>query len=333
MEKLPLHSEEAIEASSEPRWTTQRPRPSRNTMIWRYTVVFTFLICYYLLLRPTVYEPSTPGHVPRFTPAQKFWPFFEENTPEEQTPVEQPQSESQGYLENLQDQQRPLAGTEEHFESKIPLEAHIMSKCPDAKDCLQKLVLPAMEQISEKVAFNLSFIASVSKESSEIECMHGPGECIGDMLMLCAANLPFPPTADESLLPQAYPRTPIIRSLGFANCLINNYPRIPDRDFVHECALEHGIDFDSLNKCASQQDDAPSGGGQGQPFLSGLALLRESALHSQKLGAKTSCTVRLDDTVWCIRDGGKWKDCVQGGQGANPQMLIDEVNRLWKERN
>lgn len=42
---------------------------------------------------------------------------------------------------------------------KIPLEAHIMSKCPDAQECLQDLVLPAMEQISDKVDFRLSFIA------------------------------------------------------------------------------------------------------------------------------------------------------------------------------
>lgn len=34
-----------------------------------------------------------------------------------------------------------------------------MSKCPDAQGCLQKLILPAMEQISEKVDFRLSFIA------------------------------------------------------------------------------------------------------------------------------------------------------------------------------
>ena len=41
---------------------------------------------------------------------------------------------------------------------KIPFEAHIMSKCPDARDCLQQLVVPAMENISDKVAFNLSYI-------------------------------------------------------------------------------------------------------------------------------------------------------------------------------
>ena len=40
----------------------------------------------------------------------------------------------------------------------VPLDVHIMSKCPDAKDCLQKLILPAMERISDKVDFQLSFI-------------------------------------------------------------------------------------------------------------------------------------------------------------------------------
>lgn len=41
---------------------------------------------------------------------------------------------------------------------KVPLEAHIMSQCPDAQDCLQQLVVPAMERISDKVDFQLSFI-------------------------------------------------------------------------------------------------------------------------------------------------------------------------------
>lgn len=42
--------------------------------------------------------------------------------------------------------------------NRVALEAHIMSKCPDAQDCLQKLVVPAMEKISDKVDFELSFI-------------------------------------------------------------------------------------------------------------------------------------------------------------------------------
>lgn len=49
-------------------------------------------------------------------------------------------------------EQKPLAN--------VPLEAHIMSKCPDAKDCLRELVVPAMEKIVGIVDFNISFIGS-----------------------------------------------------------------------------------------------------------------------------------------------------------------------------
>lgn len=44
------------------------------------------------------------------------------------------------------------------LDGRVPLEAHIMSKCPDAKDCLHDLVLPAMQQVSSKVDFKLSYI-------------------------------------------------------------------------------------------------------------------------------------------------------------------------------
>lgn len=35
-----------------------------------------------------------------------------------------------------------------------------MSKCPDARDCLRDLVVPAMEQVVDKVNFTLSFLGS-----------------------------------------------------------------------------------------------------------------------------------------------------------------------------
>ncbi|KAJ9193428.1 hypothetical protein DTO166G4_8698 [Paecilomyces variotii] len=215
---------------------------------------------------------------------------------------------------------------------RVPLEAHIMSKCPDAQDCLQQLVVPAMERINDKVDFILSFIASVSEKTSEVDCKHGPAECIGNMLMLCAANLPFPPkdNAESSL---TLGRTPTIRWLGFSNCLINSYEEIPDRNLVEDCALEHGIDFDALNHCASQQDDEDPSDEFGDAPLSGIALLRESAQRSAKLGVTTSCTVRVDNSVWCIRDGGVWKDCVKDGKARNVSVLVDEVERLYKERN
>jgi hypothetical protein len=42
--------------------------------------------------------------------------------------------------------------------TRVPLEAHIMSKCPDARDCLRDLVVPAMEKVEDLVDFRLSFI-------------------------------------------------------------------------------------------------------------------------------------------------------------------------------
>ncbi|KAJ5800172.1 uncharacterized protein N7518_002240 [Penicillium psychrosexuale] len=311
MEKLPIHSKEGygdpLELANNP---DRRVRSSTTTYMYRIGVVALLFVGYLVLLRPS--HPCT-GIAPQ--------------TESYQAEVQQEYDDYLKLGHSAPDAHQTLEQT------KIPLEAHIMSKCPDAQACLQKLVLPAMEKISDKVDFKLSFIASVSKDSEEIACKHGPGECIGDMLMLCAANLPFPPTADEASLPSQYPRTPIIRSLGFANCLINDFARIPDREFVHQCAMEHGIDFDALNKCASQENDDPNDGNDGGPPLSGIALLRESALQGEQLGVKISCTVRLDDAVWCIRDNDEWKNCVQNGAGSQPSALVDQVEKLWKERN
>lgn len=165
-------------------------------------------------------------------------------------------------------------------------------------------------------------------------CKHGPEECIGDVLILCAINLPDPQLSQSPsppLSPES-PRIPTIRSLGFANCLIASYERIPDRALVEECAFEHGIDFDALNDCASQQEDDLDHV-YGKRPLSGLALLRRSALHNEELDISTSCTVRLDESVWCVRDGGVWKDCAHGGRGSEVPVLVDEVEKRWRERN
>lgn len=106
---------------------------------------------------------------------------------------------------------------------------------------------------------------------------------------------------------------------------------------MEDCALEHGIDFDALNKCASRQDDDECGGAGddcSEPDkVSGIALLRQSIQRNLDAGIKKSCTVRLDEHIWCVRDGGLWKDCVKDGEGSSVSVLTKEVERLWKERN
>ena len=42
--------------------------------------------------------------------------------------------------------------------NKVPLEVHIVSKCPDTRDALRELILPVMQRVSDKVDFKLSYI-------------------------------------------------------------------------------------------------------------------------------------------------------------------------------
>ncbi|KAI0378774.1 hypothetical protein F5Y04DRAFT_139945 [Hypomontagnella monticulosa] len=121
----------------------------------------------------------------------------------------------------------------------VPLEAHIMSKCPDAKDCLKEMVLPAMMRVYDKVNFTLSYIGTPT-ENDGVDCKHGPGECMGNIIELCAHHL--------------YPDPKIY--LGFTMCLTRDYKLIPQRELVEDCALEHAIDFEKLNECAAKDDGA-----------------------------------------------------------------------------
>lgn len=58
----------------------------------------------------------------------------------------------------------------------VPLEAHVMSKCPDTRDCLREMVLPAMQRAYDKVNFTLSFLGTVTHDDG-VDCKHGPAEC------------------------------------------------------------------------------------------------------------------------------------------------------------
>ena len=176
----------------------------------------------------------------------------------------------------------------------------LRSKCPDARDCLNDLVVPAMANISSKVDFKLSYIGEIDEEDGGVECKHGPSECMGNIIQLCAAEL--------------YPDPKIY--LGFATCLTNDYESIPEEEFVRGCALEHDVDFEKLNECASRDNGAH-----------GEDLLRDSVNATANAGVRYSCTVRLDNDVRCIRDGGEWKNCPGG---SKPQDLVKSIIQATK---
>ena len=39
-------------------------------------------------------------------------------------------------------------------------------------------------------------------------------------------------------------------------CLTRDYRHIPQRGLIEDCALEHAVDFDELNECATKDDGA-----------------------------------------------------------------------------
>ncbi|KAL2416796.1 hypothetical protein ABEF95_004106 [Exophiala dermatitidis] len=184
--------------------------------------------------------------------------------------------------------------------NKVPLEIHVMSKCPDARDCLRELVVPTMERVSDKVNFTMSFIGSIDPNSDAVTCKHGPAECLGNVILLCAAHV----YSDVKVW------------LGFANCMISDYTDIPNRDLVEDCAMEHGVDFQKLNTCISEEGE-------------GVGLLRESILRSQENNVTKSCTVRLAGETRCIRDGGKWYDCPGG---SSVKSLVRDINHLYNNK-
>lgn len=100
-------------------------------------------------------------------------------------------------------------------------------------------------------------------------------------------------------------------------CLSRDYKDIPKRDLVQDCALEHGLDFGTLNDCMSKEDGAY-----------GMHMLRTSVQRSADLNVTKSCTVRLNNKERCIRDGGEWTDC---DEGSTPKDLIRDINRLYDE--
>ncbi|KAG6039825.1 hypothetical protein E4U41_002071 [Claviceps citrina] len=119
----------------------------------------------------------------------------------------------------------------------VPLEAHIISKCPDTKDALRELILPVMQRVHDKVDFKLNYIGRPTADDG-VDCKHGPSECMGNIIELCAREL--------------YPDPKI--NLGFIMCLTRDYSHIPERALVEDCALEHAIDIKAINECATQDN-------------------------------------------------------------------------------
>lgn len=101
-------------------------------------------------------------------------------------------------------------------------------------------------------------------------------------------------------------------------CLTREYEDIPSRNLIEDCALEHSIPINELDACIDKDEGQYS-----------VKMLRSSFNHTRAAGVTKSCTVRLDDEIRCIRDGGEWTDC---DGGSNAEDLVADVLKLYAAR-
>jgi hypothetical protein len=182
---------------------------------------------------------------------------------------------------------------------KVPFEVHIESRCPDARDCLQKLVVPTYWQVKDKVDFRISYVGEVWKEPrKEVTCQHGWNECDGNKLLVCAGQY----------------AGSVSDGLAFVNCVLSDYERVPEPKLIKECAWEHGIDYDQIKACADGHE--------------GRNLLISSVEHSVAVEANFSCTVRVAGEKWCSRDDYEWQ-CDE--YHYTVENLVEEIKQLSEE--
>ncbi|KAE8398831.1 hypothetical protein BDV37DRAFT_275769 [Aspergillus pseudonomiae] len=89
-------------------------------------------------------------------------------------------------------------------------------------------------------------------------------------------------------------------ALDFNTCVLSDYERVPDKGLIEECA-----------DCANSEE--------------GLELLISSVERSVAANANASCTVRVDNKVWCIRDNYEWK--CPPGRGV-VENWVREIEKL-----
>ncbi|KAG1671369.1 hypothetical protein FOA52_002979 [Chlamydomonas sp. UWO 241] len=170
--------------------------------------------------------------------------------------------------------------------SRVPIDLFVMSRCPDALDCENRMdeVLKAVGSIA---TVHMHYIANVSDEPGVPPvCKHGPIECAGNVQQLCvqmhapAALWPFVRCQDAS--PQDIGEPPLAKK-----CLDEVAALVSDKE--------------SYN-CMSCFKDGE-----------GASLLAASGRKTRDLGVRWSCTVWVAGSDKCAdASGGPWRTCESG---------------------
>lgn len=175
-------------------------------------------------------------------------------------------------------------GSQESLPTSLNIEFFVMSKCPDAKFC-EDTFLPVIKELAPLVTVNFTSIGGALDSVGVPSCMHGASECEGNRQRLCAQKAAEQDGAVDKLL-------------TFSACQDADAANIPKCG--EACASEAGLDTADFMACAKS-------GGEGQ------SLFKAAAARSKALGIKISCTVRVQDEVFCVHNGD-WTNCSSCGE-------------------
>jgi len=121
----------------------------------------------------------------------------------------------------------------------VPVTTYVMSKCPfcaEWANSFQKQVMTA-EGVPQIITLRLDYAGHVdSSEPLGFKCLHGPGECLGNMYELCVYNLTNPG-------PNNYVWW------DFFVCMDQNQGQIPDN--AKSCADKLKINYAAIDTCAN----------------------------------------------------------------------------------
>jgi hypothetical protein len=154
-----------------------------------------------------------------------------------------------------------------------------MSKCPDARKC-ETLFAPSLLKLSSIINFTVSYIAYGSS-STNIQCMHGEEECIGNKQQLCVQNM-----CSQTTL------------LKFLQCQSKHLDNIPNNG--EQCVQEAS---DGTLKWSDIEDCLKSNKAN-ELFIKSIEKTRSAS-------ATKSCTIHLNGKFWCMHDG-TWYRCTEG---------------------
>ncbi|KAJ7781248.1 hypothetical protein B0H16DRAFT_1658872 [Mycena metata] len=193
---------------------------------------------------------------------------------------------------------------------RVPVELGVMSRCPDALLC-EPIFDAVLQKVGEKVDLELIYVAKYPPELIQptrtlaVTCLHGPGECAGNVQQLCAAKYST-------------------QWWDFVRCQnARGRYQVGLPEVALECAETVGIDWEGsgVGECAGLD-----GSGKGEE---GVALLRESTLRGKALEIEKSCTVLINHRKVCIHDG-TWKEC-EGGHGVDD--FVRQINSEYERLN